>query len=161
MDSKSGAGTLFVGVMAGLMLAACTGTGSPNRFYAAHSYSCCAELGANTTWHRGQQLALHWTAEPQGMTADDTRHQIVLKLSLTGPFPSVDALKQAISQGSHPAGVKTIASQPVTVNDRTFDTPVSTLDLPPDLAPGYYNLGTESARAGLTVAGSAVVIIAP
>jgi len=161
MDSKSGVGTLFVAMTAGLVLAACAGTGSPNRFYAAHIYTCCAELTANATWHRGRQLTLHWTAEPQGTTADDTRHQIVLKLSLTGPFPSVDALKQATSRGSQPAGVKTIASQPVTVNDRTFDTPASTLDLPPDLAPGYYNLDAESASADGSSGGGAVVFIAP
>ena len=149
---------LVLALAAAVVLAACTGPQS-NVFYASHGYACCAELAGNATWHPAQQLALHWTPEPQRMTTDDVPHQIVLKLSLTGPFDTVDALKRAISQRA--AGARTINAEPLTVNDRTYDTPVSMLRLPADLAPGYYNLDAESSSAGGSSGGGAVVIISP
>jgi hypothetical protein len=144
-----------------VILGACSGPSSPDVFYAAHGYSCCTEITGTTTWHRGQQLTLHWTPTPPARTANGTPHRIVLSLSLTGPYPTVDALKQATSQGTHPAGVRTISAPQLTANDRTVELPVSMLDLPADLAPGYYNLDAESSAAGLAIAGDAVVVITP
>lgn len=69
-----------------------------------HSYKCCTENTGNLTWHAGQSVALHWQSTPAVMTTDSNRHTIFLSVSLTGPFASVDALKQAISHGSKPAG---------------------------------------------------------
>jgi hypothetical protein len=129
--------------------------------YGSHLYSCCSEVTANTIWHPGQRLTLHWTAEPPGVTTNATPHQVTLKLGLTGPYPTVEALKQATSQGTTPAGVRTVNAAPVTVNDRTVETPVSTLNLPADLAAGYYNLDTESISSGNSTGGGAVVMIAP
>ncbi len=134
--------------------------------YGAHSYSCCDEItfnhtGHNLTWHPGQSLTLHWRPTPPGRTTDPTRHQIVLSLSLTGPFANVDALKQAISQGSKPAGVRTISAAPVSANDKTVEAPASQLYLPSDLPPGYYNLTTQASEAGQSWGGDAVVIVVP
>ena len=151
---------ILIAAAVGLGLVACSGPSS-NVVYASHGYSCCIELTGNTTWHPGQQLTLHWTPQPPAMTTDATPHQIVLKLVLTGPFPTVDALKQAISQGTRSSNVRTISAETLMVNDRTYDTPASTLKLPADLAPGYYNLDPESSSGGLTAGGSAVVLIAP
>jgi hypothetical protein len=131
------------------------------RVYGSHGYSCCAEVTGETTWHPGQQLTLHWTPTPPVRTTNDVPRQIVLKLSLTGPFPTVDALEQRLSQGTTPAGVRTVNAAPLTVNDRTVETPVSTLTLPADLAAGYYNLDAESASADGSSGGGAVVFIAP
>src|SRR5438132_270010 len=137
---------ILIAAGVGLGLVACSGPAS-NVVYASHGYSCCIELTGNTTWHPSQQLTLHWTPQTQAMTTDATPHQIVLKLGLTGPFPTVDALKLAISQGTTSSKVRTISAEPLMVNDRTYDTPVSALKLPADLAPGYYNLGPESSSA--------------
>jgi hypothetical protein len=138
-----------------------SGCGQPPTFYAAHSYNCCIENTGNLTWHAGEKVTLTWQPTPGGMTTDDNRHQIVLSVSLTGPFATVDALKWATSQGLKPPGVRTINAVPLTVNDRTFLTPVSQLDLPADLPPGYYNLAQQSAQSGGSVVAGAIVIVAP
>ena len=138
-----------------------SGCGQPPTFYAAHSYNCCAENTGNLTWHAGEKVTLTWQPTPGGMTTDSNKHTIVLSVSLTGPFATVDALKQATTQGLKPAGVRTINAAPVSVNDRTFLTPVSELDLPADLPPGYYNLAQEAAQGGGSAVGGAIVIVAP
>jgi len=145
-------------VVIGLVLSGC---GQQPAFYAAHSYNCCTENTGNLTWHAGQSVALHWQSNPAAMTTDSTPHTIVLSVSLTGPFATVDALKQATTQGLKPAGVRTINAAPVSVNDRTFLTPVSQLDLPADLLPGYYNLAQEAAQGRGSAVGGAIVIVAP
>lgn len=138
-----------------------SGCGQQPAFYAAHSYNCCTENTGNLTWHAGQSVALHWEPTPGGMTTDSNKHTIVLSVSLTGPFASVDALKQATSQGSKPVGVRTINAAPVSVDDRTFLNPTSQLDLPADLPHGYYNLATQAATAGGSAGGGAIVIVVP
>ncbi len=126
--------------------------------YGAHSYSCCIEIAANTTWYGGQSVAL---PTPPERTTDANPHLIALSVSLTGPFASVDALKQATSHGSKPAGVRTVNAAPISVNDRTLLSPISELDLPTDLPPGYYNLATKAAEASQAWGGGAVIIVVP
>jgi hypothetical protein len=145
----------------GLLLCACTGPPPPGAFtYTTYSYGCCAESTGSTSWHAGQHVTLHWRAQ-MGQTTDTITHPTVLSVSLTGPFPNVDALKKATSQGSKPAGVRTINAAPISTTDRTIGEPVSELDLPADLAPGYYNLETRSSSNGSSSGGGAVVIIGP
>lgn len=145
-------------IVIGLVLSGC---GQPPVFYAAHSYNCCTENTGNLTWHAGQSVALHWQPTPGVMTSDSNRHQIVLSVSLTGPFASVDALKQATSHGTIPAGVRTVSAAPVSADDRTDLSPSSQLSLPADLPPGYYNLETRATEAGGSQGGAAIVIVVP
>ncbi len=142
----------------GLILSACA---EQPAIYGAHSYSCCVETVGTTWWHAGQTLTLHWQPTPPGRTTDPTRHQIVLSLNLTGPFANVDALKQAISQGSKPAGVRTISATPVFANDKTVEAPASQLQLPADLPPGFYDLATQTVEAGQSWGGGAIVKVVP
>jgi hypothetical protein len=152
----------LLGIASVLVLCACSGQPADSGVsYAIHGYSCCTEITGNNTWHAGQHVTLHWQPQSPGTTTNANPHQIVLTVSLTGPFPSVDALKQATSQGSKPAGAKTINADLLAVNDRTSATPASQLDLPSDLPPGYYNLATQSASAGLSAGGAAVVDVVP
>ena len=145
--------------MAGaLLFSACSAQpASSDTFYGRHNYSCCTENTGTLSWHAGQHITLHWQPTPPERTTDPTSHQIVLSISLTGPFPNVDALKQATSQGVRPAGVTTITAVPVKVNDRDVVTPASELDLPSDLAPGYYNLATQTAGVGGSSGGGAII----
>jgi hypothetical protein len=144
----------LLAIAGGLILCSCT---EQPTIYGAHSYSCCAEDTGILSWHAGQHVILHWQPTPIGRTTDPNRHQIVLSMSLTGPFQSVDALKQATSHGSQPPGVSRINAAPVTVNDRDVVAPASELDLPSDLAPGYYNLATQAATGGQSSGGGAVI----
>jgi hypothetical protein len=150
--------TGFLVIVIGVVLSGC---GQPPAFYAAHSYNCCIENTGNLTWHAGEKVTLTWQPTPGGMTTDDNRHQIVLSVSLTGPFATVDTLKQATSQGSKPPGVRTVTTAPVSADDRTFSTPISELDLPADLPPGYYNLATQTAQGTGAARGGAIVIVIP
>ena len=134
-------------MVVGIVLSAC---GEQPAIYGAHSYNCCTENTGNLTWHAGQRVTLHWQPTPPGRTTDPNPRQIVLSLSLTGPFATVDALKQATSQGLKPAGVRTVSAAPVSVDDRIVLSPISQLDLPADLPPGYYNLATQAAEAAET-----------
>jgi hypothetical protein len=145
----------------GLIISACSGQANSGITYATYTYGCCSENTGNMTWHAGQHVTLHWEAKTGTMTADATTHQIVLSAVLTGPFTTVDALKQATSQGQNRAGVRTISAAPVTVNDRTVATPASDLQLPSDLPPGYYNLDTRTAEGGQSAGGGAIVVVAP
>ena len=148
-------------MVGGLLLCACTGPPPPGAFtYTAYSYGCCAENTGSTSWHAGQHVTLHWQSQI-GRTTDTIPRPIVLSVSLIGPFATVDALKQATSQGSKPAGVRTINAAPISTTDRTGGDPASELNLPSDLAPGYYNLETTTSSGGFSQTGSAVVIIGP
>jgi len=142
----------------GLVLSAC---GEQPAFYGSHSYSCCTENTGNLIWPAGERVTLHWQPTPPGRTTDPNPRQIILSVSLTGPFTSIDALKQATSQGLKPTGVRTITAAPVTVNDRVVLSTISQLDLPTDLPPGYYNLATQAAEAGGSVGGGAIVVVVP
>jgi hypothetical protein len=145
-------------IAGGLVLSACSAsTPGSDVIYGSHSYTCCVENTGLLSWHAGQRLILHWQPTPPTRTTDPNPHLIVLSLTLTGPFPSVDALKQATSQGSSPAGVTTITAAPIKVNDRDVVTPASELDLPSDLAPGYYNLAQQAAGGGHASVGGAVI----
>ncbi|TMD39683.1 MAG: hypothetical protein E6I88_11735 [Chloroflexi bacterium] len=99
--------------------------------------------------------------EPQAgpPTADNSPHTLSLRIRVTGPFKSVDALKQAISQGQNPPGVRTIDAKTLAVNDRTANVPTSELDLPADLAPGYYNLEPTVSSGGNSESGSSIVTV--
>lgn len=140
----------------GLVLSAC---GEQPAIYGAHSYNCCTENTGTLTWHAGQRVTLHWQPTPPVRTTDPNPHLIVLSIILTGPFANVEALKQAISQGSKPPGTRTITAVPVSANDRIVEAPASQLELPADLPPGYYNLGTQAAEAGGSAGGGAIVIV--
>ena len=147
----------FLAIAGGLALSACAGSASSGAIYSSHSYNCCVENTGTLSWHAGQRVTLHWQPTPPVTTTDPNPHQIVLSISLTGPFPSVDALKQATSQGLKPAGVTIINAAPITVNDRDVVAPASELDLPSDLAPGYYNLAQQAAEGGQSAGGGAIV----
>jgi hypothetical protein len=147
----------FLVVVIGLAASACAER--PPAIYGSHSYQCCVEISANTTWHAGDKVALRWQPTPPGRTTDANPKQIILSVSLTGPFASVEALKQATSQGLKPAVVRTINAAPLSVNDRVVVSAISQLDLPADLPPGYYNLATNASVASQSWGGSAVVMV--
>jgi hypothetical protein len=147
--------------IAAILLTACTAASTNTVRYPAYTYSCCIEVNASEiVWHPGQHLTLHWKPQPT-TTNEATPYAVVLTLTLTGPFTTVDQLKTTISQNSKPSGVRTIAAPVVTVTDQTGGSPASELDLPPDLPAGYYNLGTGIASGGSSAEAGAVIQILP
>lgn len=145
---------------ASILLAACGSTNQDGGVrYAIYGYNCCAEIMADTSWHAGQHLTLHWTAIAGQPTPDRTAHAMKLRIRLTGPFATVDALKHANGQGRPPAGVRSIDAITPSVTDRTGGTPASKLDLPGDLPAGYYNLETSVSSDCCSTGGATVVTI--
>ena len=120
--------------------------------YEQFRFTCCANSDALLrAWHPGQGLTVQWVAESVGVTPDDTQHQVTLRALLTGPYTSVAALKAG---GVHRA---TLLAAPLHVTDRSPGNPVSTIALPLDLAPGWYNLATTIQSATGTVGSSTVI----
>lgn len=143
-----------------MLLVACSSTTNSVVTYKAYTYSCCVELTPLTTWNPGERLTLHWQSRPT-TTTNATAESVILRLKLTGPFTTIDQLKSAITKNHLPVGVRTIDTAAVTVSDRSGGSPASELDLPIDLAPGYYNLDAENASVGSAVVSGAVVRIQP
>jgi hypothetical protein len=128
--------------------------------YQTYSYSCCAEIGgATATWHPGQRITLHWLAQPGSLTSESAAHAVTLQITLTGPFANVNQLKQAISSGSTQPGVRSIKASAPPLNDRSGGPATTELDLPADLAPGYYNLGYLQRIEGSSDEGATIVMI--
>jgi hypothetical protein len=148
----------FFVLAVGLALSACFPYPDSVPIYGHHSYSCCVETTGTRWWHAGQTVTLHWQATPPGRSSDPNPHQMVLSVSLTGPFVNVDALKQAISQGSKPNGVGTINAPPVFANDLMLN-PASDLYLPADLRSGFYNVASQTAEGGQLFGGGGVIRI--
>jgi hypothetical protein len=144
-------------VLGALLLAACSSEGSnPGNTYAIYSYNCCVELSGQTIWHAGDHLTLHWRSETR-QVPDRTAHLVSLRLTLTGPFQTVDSLKQVISQKQVPRGLHSIQAATLAVTDRSGGAPASQLDLPPDLAPGFYNLGSIIAEGNYQGSGGIII----
>lgn len=126
--------------------------------YATYTYNCCAEISAGmTSWHPGQHVILHWTAAAGPQTTHKAPRALTLRVTLIGPFASVDALKQAISQRQIPPGVRSIDAATPAVTDRTGGTPE--LDLPADLPAGYYNLDMLIGSGGNTSGAATIITI--
>src|SRR2546421_7841062 len=144
-----------------IVLAGCGSPAPANGVtYASYTYYCCAEIGASMlSWHAGQQVALHWQAQAGPPTADNTSHTLSLRIRITGPFKSVDALKQAISRGQNAPGVRVIDAKTLARSDRTPGVATSELDLPADLPPGYYNLEQTVSSGGNSMDGGAIVMV--
>lgn len=142
--------------LAASMVAGCTSSPTVAVRYAQFRFTCCADSEALTqAWHPGQVITLRWSAESAGTTAADVQHPITLSAIVTGPYPSVAALKAG---GTHP---ETLLASPVRVTDRTSGGAVSTIALPLDLSAGWYNLVTTIKFSGGSTGGSTVIQVAP
>ena len=84
---------------------------------------------------------------------------VTLRATLTGPYSSVNALKQAVSQHQVGSGIRVIEGSPLKTTDRAGGNPATELILPADLRPGYYNLATEVASGGMVASAATVVTI--
>jgi len=136
-----------------LASAACSSpSGTDTVGYQQFQYTCCAGSDVQRVWHPGQDFTLHWIVEPAGMTSGPRQHPITLTAVLTGPYPSVAALKAA---GAH---AQTLAATPIHVTDQLPGNPVSTIPLPRSLPAGWYNLDVSVDSAGGNRVGGGSVI---
>jgi hypothetical protein len=107
--------------------------------YARYQHSCCEAPDINQTWHPGSKVQLHWTVKYFDRTPISKPAAETLSVVLSGPYVDVGGLKSDVVKGG--AGASRIVTTPnIATDDHNPVAPVSTLSLPPDLQPGYYNL---------------------
>lgn len=122
--------------------------------YARYQYSCC-QNGLPTVAHPGQDILLRWTASAEAPTTSTGTTAVTLSASVTGPFPTVTALKTAMSATKPPAPAARAVD--VRTTDRAGGTPVSTVALPALAPPGFYDVRTAVVSGGGMSSGDAIV----
>ena len=143
----------------GFLVAGCSRQApAPAVGYASYQYSCC-QPGLPTVAYPGQVIALRWTSTAQLPTASTATTAVILSASVTGPFPDVAALKAAMSADIPPAPIVTAAD--VHTTDRVGGTPNSSLQLPAEAPPGFYDVRTTAASGGAAFSGGGILQVAP
>ena len=135
-----------------LLVGGCSSSaGQSGGLYPSYTFSCCQATGAQG-WYPGAMVSLDWIVQPVGDTADNGRVALTLTASLIGPYPDVNSLKAGA-----PAA-KTLQVPPVSTDNRTPTAPTSSFTLPPDFAPGFYNLAFTTDSGNGNSSGGASVI---
>ena len=130
MTLHRAAGPLLV--LLGLLGAACGGAAPPPARVATSSFSCCTREDVERVWQPGETLTLHWIVTDGPRVA--APHAVKLTATLSGPYADAASLKGG---GAAPRRLQSVLT---TTDERTETPPVSAIVLPPDLAPGLYNL---------------------
>lgn len=140
-------------VIAGVIAAGCT---SPTVHRTGVSYTCCEDSVAATRWHPGQQLRVAWTRTAT-VPAGQHFQAVTLSAVLTGPFSTVTALKNAISQGHR--GSLTARAAKITISHDPPVSAVSVIIVPASAPLGFYNLATIESSGGGTVTGGTIITV--
>jgi hypothetical protein len=146
--------TIFA-VLAGMGLVGCSSGSGPSVGYPRYQFSCCASLDGQRVWHPDQTMSLQWTQESAGESPDSAQTAVTLTAELAGPFANVDSLKGG------GADARTIRATPVSTTNGTPGSPVSTVPLPADLTPGYYNLTITDAEGSGRTSSATIVQVGP
>jgi hypothetical protein len=141
----------MAGAAAVALIASGCGPSSPQPTLARYAFTCCRSSDVDQLYHPGSIVTIHWLVEP-APAAPGPPTRITLSVALRGPYRSVDALKSAPSSAP-PA----LTAPDVVVTDTSEASPVSTLSLPTDLAPGFYDLVDQAGAAGVRAGGMGIV----
>lgn len=142
----------------GVLLGGCSRpAAAPALTYARYGYSCC-QPGPPEVAHPGQVITLHWITTAQPPTPAATATAVTLSAWLTGPFPTVAALKTAMTAPSPPAPAVSAAA--VHTTDRVGGTPLSMVPLPANAPVGFYDLRTSVISGGGALSGDTIVQVA-
>ena len=138
-------------------LVGCTSTvdAHPHARPAEFTYTCCRAADINPVRHPGDVVQLHWTSRLSTPARSQHVVHVRLSASMTGPYPSVADLKAA------PTTRPGVVADRALTTDHAGGAPVSTLAIPKNAAPGFYNVTTSVADPGGRVSGSSVIRITP
>ena len=133
--------------------AACSHQPSNETTSQAHfAYTCCEQSDIAPVRHPGQAVTLHWIVRAAGETdSESSPLPVTLSAALTGPFVDVASLKA--SEPDSPVA----SSAPLHTTDVEGGDPTTTLRIPPDAKPGFYNLTFAVESGGGTVSGASVI----
>jgi hypothetical protein len=146
---------VVVAVVAGIGLVGCSSGSGPSVAYPRYQFSCCANLDGLRVWHPGETMSLQWTQASAGESSDSAQTTVTLTAVLAGPFAQVDSLKGG------GAAARTVRATAVFTTNGTLGSPVSTIPLPADLAPGYYNRTITDAEGSGSTSSAAIVHVGP
>lgn len=124
---------------------------------ATYRYTCCEKADVDRVLHPGDVLVVHWIVEALPPTRSYPSAPATLSASLAGGFSDVSTLKSSVGTA---APVHEIAATPVQTTNKAGGSPVSTIAIPPDAAPGLYNLTTSVESGGGRLTGATIVRIA-
>lgn len=142
--------SMLAAALAALLVAACGSAGpTPTPALRTRYVYTHFVFPSRTAWKPGETIRLSWT--PTSVrTAEREPLSTELQATLTGPFASAEALKEAVTaaasgQGSSdevvlPTAQRRVSITPIIQSTVGSDTLTANLRLPPDLPPGYYNL---------------------
>lgn len=121
---------------------------------ATFTYTCCSAGDVDQVIHPGEVFQLHWIvlAGPPSPAAPTP---IALSAFLTGPHTDTTDVKTAFGDGV-PAS-PTMEATPVHTTSNAGEAPISRIVVPPDAAPGLYDLSTVVESAGGTLSGKYVI----
>lgn len=126
---------------------------------ATFTYTCCSSADVDPVVHPGDVLRLHWIVTPGPPAAPTSAVPVALSASLTGPYADVANLKVSVVGNGAPS--PTMTASPVQTTDQAGGAPVTTIAIPPDAAPGLYNLTTVVESSGATLTGGHIIRIEP
>jgi len=137
-----------------LALAGCSSPGGVvSTGPASQTFTCCSASDINPVRHPGETVRLHWIATPLDRSASSQLSTLRLEAGLSGPFPSLSALKAA-------DGPATIMAPVVVATNKVGSAPVSVIRIPMDAPAGYYNLTTMVSQGGGQISAASVITVA-
>jgi hypothetical protein len=140
--------------LSGVLVIGCA-SAIPAASTAGVTYTCCAQDLGTTTWRPGQQLRITWV--PQGQPARGAGTS-TLTAVLTGPYPTVTALKAANDRGTDRSRI--VAAAPaIRASGSRVSSPVSIVTIPADAARGYYNLRVHAAAGNVASYGATIISV--
>ncbi len=119
---------------------------------------CCSAADLAQVVHPGDVLRVHWIVSPGPPSPSASPVPVTLSASLAGSYADVAQLKGSVGRG---APSPTSTAPPVQTTDRAGGAPVTTIAVPADAAPGWYDLTTVVESSGGKLTGDHIVRIEP
>jgi hypothetical protein len=135
-------------------LAACSDDAPSQPTGTVVTYSCCNEKDIDKQYRPGETFSLHWAVAAQEGSPGSSAPE--LNARLVGPFGDVAELKQ---NKTGTTASESFAATPLHPSDSMADRPVSSIVIPVDAQPGYYNLIFSEQRGGSRVEGASIIRI--
>lgn len=125
---------------------------------ATFTYGCCSDADVAQVVRPGDVLRLHWIVSAGGPPSSPSASPlpVTLSASLSGSYADVAGLKSSVGD-SVPA--PTYTAGPVQTTNQAGGAPVSTIAIPPDAAPGLYDLKSVVESSGATLTGDSIIRI--
>ena len=136
----------------GLLISSCSTSGSsvPSAQHATYRYTCCRAADLAGPHRPGDVLTLHWIVKP-GDPSDQSPSQVTLRAALAGSFDTVTTAKAATA--TRPVAT----AEPVLTTAAAGGPLTSTIHIPADSTPGFYNLTFAISEGGGSYSGATII----